>query len=63
MAFVNNEEFKIGEWYHTTKILKSLAGYFEVGTKVKLVGESNRGYDLEDEEGNRIIECGFGCIK
>lgn len=31
------------------KKLDSCAGYFEKGTKVKVIGKSYRGYDLEDE--------------
>lgn len=42
--------------------VNSLAGYFEKGTKVKVIGKSYRGYDLEDEYGNRLIETGFDSI-
>lgn len=31
------------------KKVDSCAGYFEKGTKVKVIGKSYRGYDLEDE--------------
>lgn len=41
---------------------KICAGYFEKLTKVKVIGKSYRGYDLEDEYGNRIIETGYNSI-
>lgn len=44
------------------KKVNSLAGYFEKGTIVKVIGKSYRGYDLEDEYGNRLIETGFDSI-
>lgn len=45
----NKNGFEIGNWATTTKKLDSCAGYFEKGTKVKVIGKSYRGYDLEDE--------------
>ena len=63
MAYVKNKNgFKIGDWATTTKKLDSCAGYFEKGTKVKVIGISYRCYDLEDEYGNRLIETGFDSI-
>ena len=44
------------------KKVDSCAGYFEKGTKVKVIGKSYRGYDLEDEYGNRVIETGYDSI-
>lgn len=50
MAYVKNKNgFEIGDWATTTKKVDSCAGYFEKGTKVKVIGKSYRGYDLEDE--------------
>lgn len=50
MAYVKNKNgFEIGDWATTTKKVDSCAGYFEKGTKVKVIGISYRGYDLEDE--------------
>lgn len=50
MAYVKNKNgFEIGNWATTAKKLDSCAGYFEKGTKVKVIGISYRGYDLEDE--------------
>ena len=44
------------------KKVDSCAGYFEKGTKVKVIGKSYRGYDLKDEYGNRVIETGYDSI-
>lgn len=64
MAYIKHKnEFNIGEWVTTKKVIDSCAGYFEKGTKVKIIGKSHRGYDLEDEYGNRIIETGFDSIE
>ena len=64
MAFVSYKNgFNIGEYAITTKKIESFAGYFEPGTVVKVVGKSERGYDLEDEYGHRITETGFDSIK
>lgn len=63
MAFKKNEGKKIGEWYFTNRKIESISGYFEKGTKVKIIGEGVRGYDLQDEKGNTIVECGYSCIE
>lgn len=63
MAYVKNKNgFEIGDWAITTKKVDSCAGYFEKGTKVKVIGKSYRGYDLEDEYGNRVLETGYDSI-
>ena len=63
MAYVKNKNgFEIGDWVIATKKVDSCAGYFEKGTKVKVIGKSYRGYDLEDEYGNRVIETGYDSI-
>ena len=64
MAYVkNNNGFEVGEWATTKRKVDSCAGYFEKGTKVKVIGKSYRGYDLEDEYGNRVIETGYDSIE
>lgn len=56
----NNELYLIGQWTKTTRLIESLNRRFEVGTKVKIVDVSNcYGYDIEDEYGNRINDCGW----
>lgn len=61
MAFVRNvgTDKDIGDEVVTTIKHENFAGYFEVGTKVKIIGISERGYDIEDEEGNRVREIGW----
>lgn len=61
MAFIKNKsgEERIGEWVKTKKLHNSLGGTFEIGSEVRIVGYSNRGYDIEDEYGNRMTEIGY----
>lgn len=64
MAYIANcIGFGTGEIVVTAKQVESLAGYFEKGTKVEIIGVSERGYDLQDEYGNRILETGFDSVK
>ena len=63
MAYVKNNKVEVGDWVETTRKVDSCAGYFEKGTKVKITGITYRGYDLEDEYGNRVIETGFDSVK
>ncbi len=59
MAFVKHNSIKIGDTVKTTVKHESDAGYFEIGTLVKVIDISERGYDIVDEEGNRMIEIGW----
>ena len=44
----------------TTKKHKSLSGIITKGSKVKIIGiDSVRGYDIEDEHGNKMYEIGW----
>lgn len=63
MAFVKNDSIKIGDTVKTTKVFSSFAGKFEKGFIVKVVGIGDRGYDIEDEYGNRVIEIGWDGLK
>ena len=58
MAFVKYGH-ELGDWVTTKKIHSSFAGYFEVGTLVKIIGWTERGYDIEDAHGNKIYEIGW----
>lgn len=62
MAYVENNEIKVGEWCKTTREVHSLSGYFEKGTIVKVIGRSYRGYDIEDRYGNKMLETGFDSV-
>ena len=59
MAFVKYNSIKIGDEVKTTIEHVNFAGYFEVGTIVKVINITNRGYDIEDEKGNKILEIGW----
>ena len=53
MAFIKTSTgYKIGDLVKTTKIHSTFEGYFEVGTIVRIIGVSERGYNIqEDGEG------------
>ena len=52
--------FNIGDWTETTEKHESLSGTFTVGSKVKIIDiDPMRGYSIEDEAGNRMIEIGW----
>lgn len=64
MAYIANHiGFGFGEIVVTSRKVECLAGYFEEGTKVEIIGVSERGYDLQDEYGNRILETGFDSVR
>lgn len=59
MAYISKGN-KIGDWVITTKRHESLNGIFTKGSKVKIVSiDSVRGYDIEDELGNKMYEIGW----
>ena len=62
MAYVQNSiQSKIGKQVRLTKDIKSMAGYFEAGSIVTITGvDPVRGYSFSDEQGNRVIEAGWG---
>lgn len=59
MAFVKYKSIKTGDKVKTTVRHSNSAGYFEKGTIVKVIDITDRGYDIEDEEGNKILEIGW----
>lgn len=63
MAFIRNNDIKIGDTVKTTKVFSSFVGKFEKGSIVTVVGISERGYDIEDEYGNKVIEIGWDGLK
>ena len=59
MYIKENCQFNIGDWIETTVEHNSLCGTFTVGTKVKIIDiDLMRGYSIEDETGNRMLEIG-----
>lgn len=63
MAYIKNNNIGVGDWVITNRKVDSCAGYFEEGTKVKVVDITTRGYDLVDEYGNRVIETGWDSVR
>lgn len=60
MAYIkNNEENRVGNWVTTEIVHSSCSGTFEIGSKVKIIGISERGYDIMDEYGNKMLEIGW----
>jgi hypothetical protein len=57
MTFIKDKT--IGDEIILKKSLGNCCETFKKGTRVKITGKSNKGYDIEDDQGNRIIECGF----
>ena len=61
MAYTKNytEKFKLGD---KVKLTKKVAGYFSKGSIVEICDiDDVRGYGFKDEQGNRVIECGWDC--
>ena len=59
MAFIKYSSPSIGDWVVTKMEHANCAGYFEVGTKVKIINITERGYDIEDKKGNKVLEIGW----
>ena len=60
MYIKENCQFNIGDWIETTVEHNSLCETFTVGTKVKIIDiDPMRGYSIEDETGNRMLEIGW----
>lgn len=60
MYIKKESRLNIGDWVETTVEHESLSGTFTVGSKVKIIDiDPVRGYSIEDEAGNRMIEIGW----
>ena len=59
MAFIKYNSPKIGDTVITTVKHENFAGYFEKGTMVKVIDIGERGYNIEDEDGNKMTEIGW----
>ena len=60
MAYISKNNNKIGDWVVTSKRHESMSGIFTKGSSVKIIGvDPIRGYDIEDEYGNRMYEIGW----
>lgn len=57
--FVKNS-YEIGDWVVTTRKHECMRGTMLKGSKVKIIDiDPIRGYGIEDEDGNRVIEIGW----
>lgn len=61
--FIEQDYLKIGDWAVAQREIDVGWGKFEPGSLVKIIGIGDRGYDIEDGEGHRMIECGWDFIK
>ena len=59
MSFIKNPSVQIGDTVQTTVKHESLSGYFEIGTVVTVTHIGDRGYSIQDKDGNRITEIGW----
>ena len=50
---------KIGTQVQLLEDVSTCSGTFTKGHILTITGETERGYDLEDADGNRILEAGF----
>ena len=59
MAYIKNNTHEIGNWVVTTIVHDSMTGKFTKGSRVKITDIGERGYSIEDENGNRVVEIGW----
>lgn len=59
MYVTAGNNYNVGDWTTTRHSYSSLSGKFTVGSRVKITGISDRGYDIEDEGGHRMCEIGW----
>ena len=59
MAFVKHSTPEIGDWVTTKRTHTNFAGTMEVGTSVRVIGVTERGYDIADRYGNVVYEIGW----
>ena len=55
--------FEVGDRAIITRDVNSMTCYIKKGTVVTITDISARGYDLVDDSGNEIIECGWNCLE
>lgn len=59
MGFVTTPKIKIGTKIKLTRNVSSMAGIMMKDTIVTVTNISTRGYDIVDDEGHNIRECGW----
>ena len=63
MANIKKTGKNVGDTIILKNEHKSLVGTFEKGTEVKILSKGPRGYDIIDEFGNKMYECGWDLQK
>lgn len=57
--FIPNENIiKVGDRVRLTHNVKTLSGTFTRGHEFNVIGDGERGFDLQDDESRKILECG-----
>jgi hypothetical protein len=63
MAFVKPYKPNIGDKVVLTKSITALSGTMVAGAIVTIVDIDERGYDIVDEDGNQLVNCGWTSFK
>lgn len=61
--FIPKERIRVGSKVELDEDVKVLAGTFTKGHRFTVIGEGERGFDLEDEDGNKLLETRFVNLK
>lgn len=59
MSLIPSNNTKIGDEIILKHSHSSCAGTFTRGTKVRIIDIGERGYDIADDEGHKMYECGW----
>lgn len=63
MAFISfKEKYPIDSYIHLKQIVANENGYFEIGTKMKIIAVDKKGLTLTDDDGNTVENVNFECI-
>ena len=57
--FTPHNQSKVGKRVVLLEDVSTLRGTFSKGHEMTIIGETSRGWDLEDAYGNRILEAGM----
>jgi hypothetical protein len=60
MAFISKDsELRVGDRIELSEPLEMFYGTFTVGHRFTVFGYGQRGADIVDDEGRRVLECGL----
>lgn len=57
--FIARNTLGVGDRVRSTKAINVMGGTFTAGHEFTIVGESERGWDLRDDDGREVIEVGY----